>query len=69
MQFIKYPNFEFKKNKTWKISESGDYFQILTDDSYEQTNSIQLELFYTGPMLRILQQTERLSRHKRHQRP
>ena len=72
MQFIKYPSFQFKKlkkKKTWKISESGGYFQILTHDSYEQTNSIQLELFYTSPMLGILKQTERLSRHKRHQRP
>ena len=47
--------------KTWKISESGGYFQILTHDNYEQANGIQLELFYTSPMLRILQQTKGLS--------
>ena len=47
--------------KTWKISESGGYFQILTHDNYEQTNGIQLELFYTSPMLGILQQTKGLS--------
>ena len=47
--------------KTWKISESGGYFQILTHDNYEQTNGIQLELCYTSPMLRILQQTKKLS--------
>ena len=46
--------------KTWKISESGGYFQILTHDNYEQTNGIQLELFYTIPMLGILQQTKGL---------
>ena len=51
MQIIKYPNYEFKNwkqkktnKKTWKISESGGYFQILTHDNYEQTNGIQLEL-------------------------
>ena len=36
------------------ISESGDFFQILTRDNYEQTNGIQLEFFYTSPMLEIL---------------
>ena len=35
------------------MSESGDYFQILTHDNYEQTNSVQLEFFYTNPMLGI----------------
>ena len=29
----------------WVMSESGVLFQILTHDSYEQTNSIQLEFF------------------------
>ena len=60
IQFIKYPNFEFKswKKKTWQISESRGCFQILTHDNYEQTNGIQLEFFYTSPMLGILQQTE-----------
>ena len=57
------------EKKTGKISESGDYLHILTHDSYEQTNSIQLELFYTSPMLAIQQQTEGSSRHKCHQRP
>ena len=63
MQFIKYLNSEFKnwKKKTWKISESGCYFQILTHDNYEQTNGIQLELFCASPMLGILQQTKELS--------
>ena len=28
-----------------KISESGGFFQILTDDNYEQTTSIYLEFF------------------------
>ena len=32
-----------------KNSEFGDYFQILTYYDYEQTNGIQLELFYTSP--------------------
>ena len=49
IQFIKYPNFEFK---------NLDNFQILTYGNYGQTNGIQLELFYTSPMLGILQQTE-----------
>ena len=58
MQFIKYPNFEFRK-KTFKISESEGYFQIfLTHDNYKQKNGIQLELFYTSFMLGILQETE-----------
>ena len=30
----------------WVMSESGVLFQILTHDSYEQTNSIQLEFFF-----------------------
>ena len=50
-----------KVKKTWKISESGGFFEVLTDDNYEQTNVIQLELFYASPMLRILQQTKELS--------
>ena len=49
------------EKKTWKISESGGYFQILTHDNYEQTNGIQLELFYTSHMMGILQQTKELS--------
>ena len=58
MQFIKYPNFEFRK-KAFKISESEGYFQIfLTHDNYKQKNGIQLELFYTSFMLGILQETE-----------
>ena len=36
------------------------FFQVLTHD-YEQTNRIQLEFFYTSPMLRILQQIKELS--------
>ena len=48
-----------RKNKTWKISESGGYFQILTHENYEQTNGIQLEFFYTSPMLEIVQQTKK----------
>ena len=43
------------------MSESGGFFPILTHDDYEQTNGIQLEFFYTSPMLGILQQTEELS--------
>ena len=35
------------------MSESGGFFQILTHDNYEQTNDIQLEFFYTSPMLEI----------------
>ena len=63
IQFIKYPNFEFKFFlKKWQLSESGGvFFQILTHDNYEQTNGIQLELFYTIPMLGILQQSKELS--------
>ena len=53
--------------KTWKVSESGVYFQVLTHDNYEQTNGIQLEFFYASPMLGLLQQSEGLSRHKRYQ--
>ena len=49
------------------MSESGGFFQILTNDNYEQTNGIQLYLFYKSPMQGILQQTEGL-RHKLHQR-
>ena len=37
---------KIEEKKTWKISESGGYFQILTHDNYEQTNCIQLEFFY-----------------------
>ena len=50
-----------KVKKTWKISESGGLFEVLTHDNYEQTNGIQSEFFYAGPMLRILQQTKELS--------
>ena len=61
MQFIKYPNFEFRK-KTFKISESEGYFQIfLTHDNYKQKNGIQLELFYTSFMLGILHETKELN--------
>ena len=43
----------------WVMSESGVLFQILTYDSYEQTNSIQLEFFFcTSLLLEILQQTQ-----------
>ena len=42
----------------WVMSESGVLFQILTHDSYEQTNSIQLEFFCASLMLEILQQTK-----------
>ena len=56
------------EKKHEKISESGGYFQILKHENYEQTNGIQLEYFYTSPMLEILQQTEGLCRHKHHQR-
>ena len=51
------------KKKTWKISESWGYFQILTNDNYEQTNGIQLEFFYTSPMLGIVQQTKEFLSH------
>ena len=49
------------KKKTWRISESGGYFQILTHNNYAQTNCMQLEFFYTSLMLGILQQTKELS--------
>ena len=62
IQFIKYPNFEFKNwKKIWQTSESGGYFQILIRDNYEQTNGIQLQYFYTNLMLEILQLTKELS--------
>ena len=51
-----------KDIRIWRL------FQILTQDNYEQTNYIQLEFFYTSPMLGVLQQTGGLSRHKHHQR-
>ena len=51
------------------MSESGEFFQLLTHDNYEQRNGIQLQFFYTSPMLGVLQQTEGLSRHKLHQNP
>ena len=50
------------------MSESGGFFQILAHDDYEQTNGIQLELFYKSPMQGILQKTEGL-RHKLYQIP
>ena len=34
------------------MSESGGFFQILTHN-YEQANDIQVEFFYTSPMLEI----------------
>ena len=71
IQFIKCPNFEFKFFlKKWQLSESGGvFFQILTHDNYEQTNSTQLKFFYTSLTLGVLHQTEGLSRHKLHQKP
>ena len=54
--------------KAWKMSESGGFFQILTQDNYEQTNGIQVDFFYKNPMQGILQQTEGLM-HKLHQIP
>ena len=51
------------------MSKSGGFLQILTHDNYKQTNGIQVDFFYTSPMLEILQQTEVLSRHKLYQRP
>ena len=46
IQFIKYPNFEFKSwKKTWKMSESGGFFQVFTHDNYELTNDSQLYFF------------------------
>ena len=41
------------------MSEPG-VFHILIHDNYEETNGIQLEFFYTSPMMGILQQTEGL---------
>ena len=41
-----------------KISEYGDFLQILTHDNYEQTNGIQLEFFCTSPLPGILHQTK-----------
>ena len=41
------------------MSESGDFFQILTHYNYEQTNGIQLEFLSNwSPMLGILLKTE-----------
>ena len=40
------------------IPKSGRCFQILTHDNYEQTHGLQLGLFYTSPVLGILQQNE-----------
>ena len=51
------------------MSKSGGFLQILTHDNYKQTNGIQVDFFYTSPMLEMLQQTEVLSRHKLYQRP
>ena len=50
-----------KKQKQEKYQNLEVIFEILTHDNYEQTNGIQLELFYTSPMLGILQQTKGLS--------
>ena len=65
IQFIKYPNFELKIKKRKKKKKRKEkniriwsFFQILTHDNYEQTNGVQLEFFYTSPILRIPQQTE-----------
>ena len=33
------------------MSESGGFFQILTHDNYEQTNGVQVDFFYTSPIL------------------
>ena len=49
------------EKKTWKMSESGGFFQVLTHDNYELTNDSQLYFFYTSTMLGILQQTKLLS--------
>ena len=45
-----------KNIKIWRV-----FFQILTQDNYEQTNGIQLDFFYASPMLGILLQTKELS--------
>ena len=49
------------EKRTWKISESGGFFQILTHGDYKETNGIQLEFFYKGPMLGILQHFKEIS--------
>ena len=46
-----------KKKKNSRIR----FFQILTHDNYGEINIVQLEFFYTSPILGILQQTEGLS--------
>ena len=33
------------------MSESGGFFQILRHDNYEQRNGVQLDFFYTSPIL------------------
>ena len=42
---MKDPNFESKYKKSYKMSESEGFFQILTHNNYEQTNGVQLEFF------------------------
>ena len=37
------------------------FFQILTHGDYKETNGIQLEFFYKGPMLGILQHFKEIS--------
>ena len=51
IQFIKYPNFEFKnwKKKTLKKSRSGDYFQTLTHDNYEKNKWYPIKIFLHKP--------------------
>ena len=60
-----------KGQKNMKNVRIWRFFQILTYDNCEQTNSIHLYFFYTIPMLRILQQTEGFGKHllKFHQIP
>ena len=46
IQFIRYPNFEFKNwKKNLKNVRIWRFFQILTHNNYEQTDGIQLEFF------------------------
>ena len=50
IQFMKYPNFEFKHWKKHKKCQNLEgFFQILAHDDYEQTNSTQLKFFLHKP--------------------
>ena len=70
IQFIKYPNYEFKSWKKMKsIKIIWVFPQTLTHDNYEKANGVQLDFFHTSSMLGILQQTEGLSGHKFNQSP